>query len=197
MAPQNGTELVEGSPPKDQDESRIFSDLIQEEKAKHTNELTRSGGVATPDEIDRVVVKILTTKNLPLTLKNKASVKLCIAVLAQEGATSPKFSDARERFFGNILIKVKEIRVAALANNTTFRRLARGLRNLAIDAAREIQIDGNLSKAYRLDHPNANSQDLYWVSDFQTLTDNPSMPQEIHEWLLQNYANRFKKQTNK
>jgi hypothetical protein len=181
MAPSTETEGPNGPASKDtqQEESNFLSELIREEKGKHQGEISRGGGTATQDEIDKVSIHILEKKKQPINAKNKACVKLRIAVLAQEGATSPKFQDLRERTFGDITVTVKEIRAAATAKSTTVRRLARGLRNLAIEAAKEMEIDGNLSKAYRLENPDANPQDLFWVSDFQTFSDNAGMPEAL------------------
>lgn len=203
MVPNNDVESVPAVAQISQkvldEESSYIGNLVQQEKAKQDpNALSRSGGVSSREEIDNVVTKILKDKNdIEPTAKNKAAVKLAIAILAQEGATSPKFAISRNRTFGDITVYVKDVTAAAHANNTTFRRLARGLRNLAVEASTELTIEGNLAKAYRLEHPSAQFQELVWASDFQTFTDNKAMPDNVHAWLLQNFANRFKPKTNK
>ena len=47
-------------------------------------------------------------------------------------------------------------------------------------------------KGYKLENPSCDKQDLVWVSDFQTFSENPSMPENVRTWLLNNYRNRFR-----
>jgi hypothetical protein len=77
-------------------------------------------------------------------------------------------------------------------NGITVRKLARGLREQIIRVAVRHNLPGNLSKSYKLENPSFETQDLPWVSDFQTFSDNESMPEHVKKWLLENYSKRFR-----
>lgn len=66
------------------------------------------------------------------------------------------------------------------------------VRDDVIKVAVKHGIEGNLSKNYKLENPGFEEQDLIWVSDFQTFSDNPAMPEHVKHWLLENYRNRFR-----
>lgn len=74
----------------------------------------------------------------------------------------------------------------------TVRKFSRGIRNVVIKVATKLNIEGNLAKNYKMEFPTCDKQDLIWVSDFQTFSDNPAMPDQVKTWLLQNYKNRFR-----
>jgi hypothetical protein len=60
----------------------------------------------------------------------------------------------------------------------------------------ELNIPGNQSKSYRLDHvqENISPDHFIWASDF--LTFNPDCPLPVKEWLTNNFKARFNKQSN-
>jgi hypothetical protein len=89
-------------------------------------------------------------------------------------------------------LKVLELRNACKTAGITVRKLARGIRDDVIKVAMKHGIEGNLSKNYKLENPNFDPQDLIWVSDFQTFSENPAMPENVRQWLLENYRSRFK-----
>ncbi len=74
----------------------------------------------------------------------------------------------------------------------TARKFARGIRTIIIKVAKHDEIEGNLSKNYKLENPNFDQQDLVWVSDFQTFSEDPAMPEHVKTWLLENYRRRFR-----
>jgi hypothetical protein len=88
------------------------------------------------------------------------------------------------------------LRTIAKKRSTTVRALACALRSEVIKVARSLEIKGNLSKAYKMEHPNAQMEDLYWVSYFQYFSDDSGMPAYVKEWLLHNYATRFDSKNN-
>ena len=89
-------------------------------------------------------------------------------------------------------LKVSEMLIALKANGLTARKFVRGIRSIIIKVAQMNEIEGNLSKNYKLENPGFDQQDLYWVSDFQTFNDDPGMPENVKIWLLDNYRRRFR-----
>jgi hypothetical protein len=61
----------------------------------------------------------------------------------------------------------------------TPQKFAREIRDFILKIAAEFNLEGNLSKKYKLENPNCDKQDLIWVSDFQTFLENPSMPDHV------------------
>ena len=65
----------------------------------------------------------------------------------------------------------------------TARKFARGIRTIIIKVAKHDEIEGNLSRNYKLENPNFDQQDL--VEDL-------AMPEHVKTWLLENYRRRFR-----
>jgi hypothetical protein len=149
-------------------------------------------GVADHTEIDKVIKDILKQKNLVESQENYNRILCSCALHCQQGATSPKYADSRMVVEYGISLKVSEMRAALKAAGITARKFARGIRNVIIKVAKSYLVEGNLSKAYKLENPNFDQQDLVWVSDFQTFNEDPAMPVHVKEWLLDNYRRRFR-----
>lgn len=164
--------------------------LLEKATTRVTNEV--SSAVATQSEIEQVVNSIIAQKKLPATQDSFNKVLLTTSHLVQIGATSPKYSATRTITDYGVDIKVGDLRDACSKAGITVRKYARGIRNFVIKVAQKHQIEGNLAKGYKLENPAADKQDLVWVSDFQTFSDNPSMPENVRTWLLENYRNRFR-----
>lgn len=164
--------------------------LLEKVTKKITNEV--SSAVATQVEVDQVVNTIIGQKKLPATQDSFNRVLLTTSHLVQIGATSPKYSSTRTITDYGVEIRVGDLRDACSKSGITVRKYARGIRNFVIKVAQKHQIEGNLAKGYKLENPSADKQDLVWVSDFQTFSDNPSMPENVRTWLLENYKNRFR-----
>lgn len=156
-----------------------------------------SSAVATPQEIDSVISAIMTQKKIPNTQDGYNRVLATVAHLAQIGATSPKFADSRLITDYGIEVRAGDLKDACKKNGITVRKFARGIRNDIIKVATAYNISGNLSKNYKLENPACDAQDLVWVSDFQTFSENQAMPEHVRTWLLQNYKNRFRPESNK
>lgn len=153
----------------------------------------RSTGIPSPEVVYNVCTDCLEAINLGINETNVGKAECAIALLSQLGATSPRFSDLRSEqpFLPTLTVKI--LRTAASKNKTTIRSLARALRPLTIKVAKKFDVVGNLAKAYLLDNPEAQREELYWASDFHTFSDDPSIPNEVREWLLANYNHRFRK----
>lgn len=169
---------------------RSFDQILETARVKTTAETNAS--VATPAEVDAIIKSILTAKKLPVTQENYNRVLATCAHFVQIGATSPKFATTRVILDYGIELKAGELREACNKNNTTTRKFARGIRDFVIKVATAFNLEGNLSKNYKLENPTCDKQDLVWVSDFQTFTDNPAMPDHVRTWLLENYRSRFR-----
>lgn len=164
--------------------------VLESTKAKVTNE--SSAAVATPTEVDNVVTTVLQTKKIAVTPENFSRALATLAHLVQMGATSPKFAASRMVTDYGLDIKAGDLRDACNKNGITVRKFARGIRNEVVKVASRFQIEGNLAKNYKIENPSCDAQDLIWVSDFQTFSNNPAMPDHVRQWLLQNYKSRFR-----
>nr|YP_009492281.1 hypothetical protein [Pseudopediastrum sp. CL0201VA]AWI68887.1 hypothetical protein [Pseudopediastrum sp. CL0201VA] len=151
-----------------------------------------SSAIATASEINQVAIELMKMKKLPMNQMNFNKVIATTAHLVQIGATSPKYSSTRMITDYGIEIKVGELRDACNKSGITVRKYARGIRDQVIILATKYQIEGNLAKGYKLENPSCDRQDLPWVADFQTFSDNPSMPDNVRTWLLENYKSRFR-----
>ena len=164
---------------------------IESLKDKGHTTIPKSDGIASEKEINDIAEEILRSQKVPITNTNRRKVRLAIGLLAQEGATSPRFTQTRTSSEFGITLSVKQLTELTKNRKTTIRRLARGLRTEAILAAKLFEVEGNLSKQYKLDNPTAQLQELIWVSDFQTFSNDSSMPANVRNWLLNNYNQRF------
>lgn len=149
--------------------------------------------MATDATLHSVCTEVLNSLGVAESDININKVKLSVAVLSQEGATSPKFKEGRMCSLFGINVTFSILRKACGKNSTTVRAIARSLRKEALDVAFNFGIEGNLSKSYKLDNPDANISDLIWVSDFQSFSNDPAMPDHVRHWLLNNYSKRFNK----
>ena len=189
---------------KDENPMTIFDpDTINVEEVLEASKIrsrfetkAQRNAAATKTEIVAVISEILRTKNIPITTESLTNATCAVAVLCQEGATSPKFKESRiNRSFG-IAISVKEVRKACTTVGVdTVRKLARGMKDKIFEISQKLCLEGNLSKLYKLDCLDYDPQDLVWVSDFQTFNRNPQMPDKVRQWLLSNYKTRFKPKT--
>lgn len=172
-----------------------IDELLKESVVKVSNE--SSSAVATPQEIDSVVTNIMTNKKIPQSQVNYNKTLLTTAHLVQIGATSPKFAESRMVTDYGVDIRAGDLKEACKRNGITVRKYARGIRDQVIKVASAYKIAGNLAKSYKLENPACDTQDLIWVSDFQTFSENPAMPDHVRTWLLQNYKNRFRPDINR
>jgi hypothetical protein len=96
--------------------------LIHETKERGNKLIIQTGSEASPEDINFSITEILHTKKLAANAENITKVKACIAVLAQEGATSPKFAETRQCDLFNIPVTVKEIRQFAKICGSIFQK---------------------------------------------------------------------------
>lgn len=169
-----------------------YDEILNQSTPDKSNYSPQSNGVASEETLNQVIDDLITECKIKEISGRRNRIKLSIAILAQQGATSPRFSETKvANQIQGISISVASLRKIAKKNSTTVRALARALRPEAIKVAEKFSIEGNLSKSYKLEHPDAQQSDLYWVSDFQSFSNDPSMPPNVKTWLLSNYANRF------
>lgn len=168
--------------------------LLNESLVKISND--SSAAVATPKEIDAVLSMIMASRKIPNTQDGYNRTLLTCAHLVQIGATSPRFAESRMVTEYGVEIKAGDLKISCNKIGITPRKFARGIRDYVIKVATKHGIAGNLSKNYKLENPNCDLQDLVWVADFQTFSENPAMPDHVQKWLLQNYKNRFRPDPN-
>lgn len=164
--------------------------ILENTTTRTTGEI--SSAVATETEIDTVISGIITSKRMAQSQENFNKVLTTSAHLVQIGATSPKFASMRMITDYGIEVKTSDLRESCSRAGITVRKFSRGIRNVVIKVATKLNIEGNLAKNYKMEFPTCDKQDLIWVSDFQTFSDNPAMPDQVKTWLLQNYKNRFR-----
>jgi hypothetical protein len=114
-------------------------------------------GVASQVEIEKVTENILTQIRLSNDSKNKNKILASIAILVQEGATSPRFAESYSCEVFDIAVTVKNLRKACIDNKTTVRKIARAIKDQAYTVSSRIQIEGNLAKSFKLQHPDYQS----------------------------------------
>lgn len=112
-------------------------------------------------------------------------------LISEQGAASPRFTESRTFGSFDCHFSVSSLRKSAKKFSITVRALARALRPEAIKVGEAFHIEGNLAKSYKLEFPSAQFPELIWVSDFQSFSDDPAMPEIVRTWLLKNYSNRF------
>jgi hypothetical protein len=160
---------------------------------------TTAPNMATPEQVEAINKRILENMKAEVNQVNLFASKACTCALLQMGAASPKFDVNKSYTVGSITVDTKSIRkaISDIDSSVTTRKLARALRDDIALMAEKNGILGNLSKSYLLQHPTAQSSELIWASDFQTFNQNSRIPNNVSEWLLQNYNNRFDKSNNK
>jgi len=164
--------------------------ILENTTTRTTGEI--SSAVATETEVDSVISGIIATKKMAQSQENFNKVLTTTAHLVQIGATSPKFASTRMITDYGVDVRTSDLRESCSKNGITVRKFARGIRNVVIKVSTKFNIEGNLAKNYKMEFPTCDKQDLIWVSDFQTFSDNPAMPDQVKTWLLQNYKSRFR-----
>lgn len=169
-------------------------DLLLSGMRNIPNKVLDSSGIATPNEIDLVIGTIITEKKLEASQATYNKVLVTLAHMCQRGATSPKYAESITILDYGVSLKVGDLKFACKKNGITVRKFARGIRGTIIKLAKKFNIEGNLAKSYKLTVQDYDVQDLIWVSDFNTFSDDPEIPEHIKEWLLNNFKNRFRPQ---
>lgn len=157
-------------------------------------------GVASITEVNNVIKTISDYPNQNIkdssgniTPENLNRAILGIVELSLRGGTSPKFSESATSSISRpIIISQKQFKESCIKNKTTTRKVARALKHEAIAVAKAFEIPGNLSKAYKLQNPNASLDELIYCNDFFTFSFETEMPTSVHEFLLENYNARFR-----
>jgi hypothetical protein len=161
-----------------EEENQILEKLESQSKVLSKNP-QREAVLTPPKTTNRLIGDILESKGMEVNKENIIRTKLTI--LAQEGATSPRFPETHSIDYYNIPLTVKEVCEACRKCNTTLKHLARALALFAVTAAFQYDIPGNLSKKYILDHPNCSIEELKYASDFLTFSNATSVPPEVRE----------------
>jgi hypothetical protein len=144
--------------------SLTIEQIIQSAKELKKEASPPANGIATDSTVLSVCTEILNEIKTPISPTNINKTRLTIAALAQEGATSPRFNESRTCNIFDINISVSLLRKAAQKNRTTVRALGRALRTEAIQVAQAFDIEENLSKSYKLQHPAAPPKGLHHFS---------------------------------
>lgn len=177
---------------------KSFEDLVDALSASDVPEVT-APGIATKEEIKNVIQLIAQDSNpslmeqgtVPEENYNRISMSIC--ELSIRGGTSPKFSEtATSSYTAPVIITQKQFKNACTKCKTTTRKIARGLRDEALLLARKFNIPGNLSKAYKLKYPQATLEELIWCNDFFTFAFDTEMPDQVRDFLIENYNIRFR-----
>lgn len=157
---------------------------------------TANPNIATPEQVRGFISSLRRrVKYDQLTKTEQDSLGPGVCELLQKGAVSPKFEKSRKSELfkgnltaGNILDSLKDV-----DRGLTPRKLARSIRSEILETATVWAIPGNLSKKYSQVYPDASMNELIWASDFHTFSDDPNMPDQVRNWLIENYTSRFDK----
>lgn len=202
---QKPLSIVNVNNPQDQDESHDQEAQSNEssaliEKIENSPELSpeyyvTTPGVATRAEINLVVSHIIKDRKEVDSPELRDKIMVNAGALLQQGATSPQFEKNRESFIWNYRLTNRTLDNAIhKVSGLTARKLARGMREEIMALAIRMRIPGNLSKRYKIDNPLAGINELIWVSDFNTFSNNPAMPEKVKVWLANNLKQRFNQQ---
>lgn len=86
--------------------------------------------------------------NIAINPSNINRVKLSIALLCQEGATSFRFSSSRVSNEFDLIVPVKLVQDLSQEHKITMRRLGPALRDQAVQVGEIFNVPGNLSRSY-------------------------------------------------
>lgn len=175
----------------------IFSEAAFLERIENSPEL-KSGyiasgpSIATNEEIELVVNYLIEEKKLPKNQDSIERVRLNMAILLHGGATSPKSDKNKFSSFWRLTLTVRSLENAVhKVPGLTTRKVARGMRNEINSIALRLNMPGNLSKRYRMEHPTAEAKELVWAADYNTFSENPSIPENVKIWLAENLKKRY------
>ena len=143
------------------------------------NSISKTTAPNTPEQCEAINKRLLENMKIEVNQDNLFASKVCLCVLLQMGAASPKFDVNKAFSIDKVTIDNKNLRKAIndVDSSITPRKLARALRDDIATTAEKLNIPGNLHKSYLLQHPNAQMSELIWVSDFQTFNQNSRMYQ--------------------
>lgn len=159
-----------------------------------TGFIVSSPSIATRDEIEGVITNIIKDRKLIDDAEGitRNKIRLNMGVLLHQGATSPKCDKNKISNYWNFNLSVRTLDSAiSKIPGLTARKVARGMRREITAIAQRTGLPGNLSKRYRINFPLADAKELVWVSDYNTFSDDPSMPENVRKWLAENLKARF------
>jgi len=171
------------------DIQKVLSNTPEPSLTKNTSDAS----MASPQQVNNIIISLIGKMKISKNANNFNLTFVTVAHACQRGATSPKYPDSAMVTDYGIELKISDLRKSCSENGTTVRKLARTIRDQIIEVAKKHNLEGNLSKRYKLDNPDYDEQHLIWVSDFNTFSENPAMPQEVRLWLLDNFNQRFTK----
>lgn len=148
-------------------------------------------GEASPETCTRVLKRVQKEIGGKALLSDVAITVVC---LVQKGATSPKTPGGTKFAYNTALTSVEQIRKACREEKITVRQFARGMKDKIIDFMLSLgddALEGNLSKAMKLELKGVTREEAIWASDFQTYNDR--CPTRVRNWLVKNYRARFRK----
>lgn len=174
---------------------KIDHELLAQERTKliEQNVTTRVTNAISDDVIDKVCEDI--KKKLKIeSLSEKESdltVIILLTGLLQNGGTNRIIGNGIRYSYNQHSLDAKTLNdiIKKHQKNGTIRQLARSLANDIAEVAITLNIEGDLANQMRMDYPDLTDVDAAWCSNFQTT--NSRCPEEVRNWLVDNYRNRF------
>ena len=159
--------------------------LCNKENAKKLKEALYNNE-ASEQEVEKIINSLSEEKKI-----NHAKVLVIIAILMQQGATSPKTPG--NKIYSEITVDDLRRHTKLVNDKLTLRRLARSLKqNIAeiILTMGDDAIEGNLAKKMKIEFGEITKEEAVWASDFQTYNEN--CPIRVRNWLKKNYQDQFR-----
>jgi len=164
-----------------------FESLRKERDEVARNNSGRFQGVLTDEELN----KAQETYHKQFGFKNKGEAKISLAAICQQGATNQGGLEQIVFDYKGIKVSAKDAKAVLTKDNPNFT-----LRKYAKTTGTEIQrvsfalgIEGDLAKKRQLEVGLQTDLEASWCSNFQT--GNPECPNEVRQWLVRNFHERF------
>ena len=139
--------------------------------------------------VDQIIELIILTVKIPAEEKETAWI-LLTGVL-QLGGSNQKAGNSISYTVGEYTLTSQQLtnNIKKVVKNGTNRQLARSVANDVATIAITLNIPGDLHSQMALEFPNMSDAEKVWCSNFQT--QNPNCPDNVREWLVENYKSRF------
>ena len=138
-----------------------------------------------------VVSKVMEKIQEKLSLDTIEHAYILVAGLMQRGGSNQKAGNSVQFSYDDKTLSSQEFNkiLTSVQKGATNRQFARTINRDIINIAIEFEITGDLHNQMKLEHPNLTIVESAWCSNFQT--QNPECPQNVREWLVENYKSRF------
>lgn len=141
------------------------------------------------ETVDQIIDSI--SLNLSIPVENKEITWILITGILQLGGSNQKAGNSISFRIGEYTLTSQQLsnNIKKIIKNGTNRQLARSIANEVATIAMTLNIPGDLHSQMALEFPNLTESEKVWCSNFQT--QNPDCPDNVRQWLVENYKSRF------